>query len=218
MGRGVVAQPAAPPARQVSADVLAIGDVQLDRAKRTVSFGGEVNMNQGQLEYVIVGMRGKLHESLFRTTAQAYHIHAAMLLLGVRDQTQRTNEPATPQALRGEPVSLWAVWRGPGGEEKVRVEDWVRNDQTGQVMERGSWIYNGSRFVEGLFIAQREQSIVAIQDDVDALINNPRPGRENDKIWPANEKAVPKVGTPVTLIIQLESKPAPPVASEKKKP
>ena len=40
--------------------------------------------------------------------------------------------------------------------------------------------------------------------DPDALINNPRPGRENDKIWQVSNANVPRVGTPVTITIHLE--------------
>ena len=73
-------------------------------------------------------------------------------------------------------------------------------------MSRGNWVYNGSRIVEGTFLAQRDGSVVSIIRDPDALINNPRPGRENDEIWQVNTNLVPPLNTPVELLIQLETK------------
>ena len=70
-------------------------------------------------------------------------------------------------------------------------------------MTRGEWRYNGSRVVEGNFLGQREGSIVAVIADPDALSNNPRPGRDNDQIWQVHTNAVPPVGTPVRITIQL---------------
>jgi len=71
-------------------------------------------------------------------------------------------------------------------------------------MREGPWVYNGSRVVGGTFLAQRDGQIVAVMADADALVNNPRPGRENDEIWQINTNAVPAVGTPVRIIFQIK--------------
>jgi hypothetical protein len=68
-------------------------------------------------------------------------------------------------------------------------------------------VYNGSWIFDGTFIAQRERSIVAIMADMDALANNPRPGRENDEIWEVRKELMPPEGTAVQITIQIE-KPA----------
>jgi hypothetical protein len=72
-------------------------------------------------------------------------------------------------------------------------------------MSRGDWVYNGSRVVEGTFLARRDGSLVAIISDPDALINNPRPGRDDDEIWRVNDKLTPPAGTPVQITIELGS-------------
>jgi hypothetical protein len=69
-------------------------------------------------------------------------------------------------------------------------------------MPRGDWIFNGSEVVQGVFRAAREGSIIAIIDDPDALINNPRPGRDDDELWRVNDRVVPPVGTAVRLTIR----------------
>jgi len=59
--------------------------------------------------------------------------------------------------------------------------------------------------VNGIFLAQREGSIVALIDDVDALANNPRPGNDNDQIWQIKSNALPPLNTPVEVTFKLET-------------
>jgi hypothetical protein len=90
-----------------------------------------------------------------------------------------------------------------GSEKHVRLEDLVSNTLTKSQMSRGDWIYNGSRVVQGVYLAQRDGSIVAIIADPDAMINSPRAGRDDDEIWRANSSLVPPVGTAVEVTLQL---------------
>jgi hypothetical protein len=153
----------------------------------------------------LVHSTGKVHESLLRTEVEPYHIHLAILLV-------RTNANAglggsnqsAPSELLGPPVSVRVSWRSGSDEKSFRIEDLILNAESHSAMKKGDWIYNGSRFLAGTFIAQRDGSVVTIISDPDALINNPRPGRENDKIWQVNHDKVPPVGTPITITIQLE--------------
>jgi hypothetical protein len=66
------------------------------------------------------------------------------------------------------------------------------------------WIYNGSRFADaGVFLAQKEGSIVSLIADPAALVNNPRPDRENDELWTLHTPKIPPVGTPVQVTVRL---------------
>ena len=58
---------------------------------------------------------------------------------------------------------------------------------------------------ETIFLAQREGSVVAVIADPDAMINNPRPGRDNDQLWQINTNTVPPIGTVVQFTIQFEA-------------
>jgi hypothetical protein len=162
-------------------------------------------MDQGAIEYLLVNESGKVHESVFRTEAEPYHIHLATLLVSAKETIPRAAGTATNSpALAGGSVSISASWKTSEGVSSCRGEDVVFNTQTKSPMSRGNWIYNGSRIVEGTFLAQRDGSVVSIISDPDALINNPRPGRENDEIWQVNTNAVPPVGTAVQITIKLE--------------
>jgi hypothetical protein len=84
------------------------------------------------------------------------------------------------------------------------LEETARHVETRAPLARGSWIYNGSTMWEGKFVAETDGSIVAIIDDRDALMNNPRPGREHDEWWRVNEKIVPAKGTRVRITVRAE--------------
>jgi hypothetical protein len=193
------------PLKRIDTGVFEIGNVRLDKNQGTIRFPAVVNMDQGAVEYLLVNESGKVHESVFRTETEPYHIHLATLLVGAKESLSlsagsSTNSPA----LAGDKVSISASWKTSGGEGHGRGEDLVFNTQTKSPMSRGNWVYNGSRIVEGTFLAQRDGSVVSIISDPDALINNPRPGRENDEIWQVNTNAVPPVGTAVQITIKLE--------------
>jgi hypothetical protein len=188
------------PLQRVSENVYTIGLVRMDKKERTASFPGSVNMSDGVVEYALVHSTGKVHESVLKTETDPLHIHLAMLLLGP------TNPPATdanglPRELVGPKLRIWVNWTSsPDG--RVPLEDLVSNTVTRAAMSRGHWVYSGSRVVQGVFLAHRDGSIAAIISDPDALINSPRPGRDDDEIWRSNSALVPPVGTPVQITLQ----------------
>lgn len=211
-------QPAAPPAnpmtsapiQQISETVFQVGQVRLDKDRKSISIPSSINMTNGVIEYLLVGAAGKRHESILITEAQPHHIHVAMLLLGA---TNRTAATESGQPLFGQPIAIQLSWTANERTQTARAEEWIRKDENGKSvpMEAGAWIYNGSRIIDGTFIAQRDESIVAIIHDPDALANNPRKGRENDEIWFVNEQKVPPMGTRVQVFFQL-------IEAEKPKP
>jgi hypothetical protein len=191
----------APPVKDLGNGLFEIGNVLMNREKRTVTFPALVNMRTGLVEYVIVTSTGKTHESVLKTEAQPIHIHTAMLLLGVKAAT--TND--TPhffdksKSVPGDRVNITASW-----EEKTSfpVEQFVFNQVAKESMTLTNWIYNGSQTIDGKFLAQQDGSIVSLIADPSALVNNPRADRENDELWVANTNTVPVVGTAVQVKIE----------------
>lgn len=191
------------PLRRVSEGVYALGLVTMDTKNRTVSFPGAVNMSEGVVEYALVHSTGKVHESVLRTEADPLHIHLARLLVGGTQSLAPPAKAGTPRDLMGEKVRIWVSWHTGAMEQRMAIEDLVSNTVTRVAMSRGDWVYNGSRVVGGTFLAHRDGSVVAIISDPDALINSPRPGRDDDEIWYAYATRVPPVGTPVQITIEL---------------
>lgn len=225
--------------REVSPGVFELGRVRLDKNARSVSFPGALNMDKGALEYLLVGPGGITHESLLISEVPPQDVHRAMVLLGAKGAG--LNAPAPAQAppeqitddylknapkLQGDAVSITVQWKAnEGGASKTApVEDWLLFTPTGKASGRGPWTYTGSMFgADGNFLAQQQALFAALITNPGALINNPRPGSDNDSAWAVNETAVPPVETPVEITLQLAptvpagEKPALPTSLDSKK-
>lgn len=215
----LTAQEAVAPAMQeLSPGVFQIGKLRLDKIARSISFPGRVNMSKDIIEYVLVTSMGATHESLLASDVQPSDLHFAMLLLGAKGAGLLAPQPgdAPPgqidadylrkaPRLKGDNLSFEVKWKDKGGKKhSAQVEDWLMNAETRKPTPRGPWIYTGSMFgQEGGFLAQQEGTFASVVTNPVALINNPRPGNNNDKLWAVNEKVVPAVDTPVEIVITL---------------
>ena len=201
---GLAAEDTNAPLKGVGPGVFELGKVRLNKNERTVSFPAVVNLSPGLIEYMIVTETGKIHESLFRTEAEPFQIHTAMLLLGAKGAGTNRFPDQPNQPLPGDKVTLEVSWRAGGDrKESRRAEELVYNQETKSTMSRGHWTYNGSRIFEGTFVAQQDGSIVSLIEDPDALINNPRLGRESDEIWEVKTNGLPALNAPVEIKIKL---------------
>ena len=202
-------------AGEPAAEPLEFRCIQVDKAKATVSFPAEINMAQGMLEYLIVANTGKTHESLLSTKILPQDIQVAMLLLGIPPALTVSAEPPgqitsdylkTAPELKGEKINLFVAWHDAKGDHRARAEDMIWNKQKNAPMSPGQWIYNGSEMYGGKFLAQVDGSVAALVRDSAALVNNPRPGNDNDQIWQVYSQVTPPAGTAVTVTIELEDK------------
>ena len=220
-------QPTNQPLRQISRDIFQLGAVRLDKNRRTVQFPAQVNMKEGVVEYFLVPdvASKKSYESLPpHLDTEPYYIHLAMLLIGAQGappDIALSNAPAQPfhinhprnatnlpprLAIRGDPLTIELAWETPAGRKEVRAEDCLINLTTKtNITRRGPWTYNGSRVLDGVFIAQREGSVVAMVDDIDAMANNPRAGSDDDQIWQVNSNSLPSTNTTVQVTFKLET-------------
>jgi hypothetical protein len=196
------------PIKDLGEGRLQIGLVTIDSKLKSLTFPALVNMTTGLVEYLLVTTGGKVHESLLRTDAEPFHIHTAMLLLGLK---QATNAETTvffdaKKQIPGAPVSIDVTVPMPVAG-KYPIHNFLAFAESKRPVTTEDippWIYNGSRFAEGgLFLAQREGSIVSLIADPAALINNPRPDRENDELWTLHTQKIPPVGTPVQVTFRL---------------
>ena len=198
-----------PLVRAVAPGKFQIGQVNLDKTNRTISFPAAVNMREADLpvEYAVVQQRGKTHESIFRTEARPHDIQVALLLLGAQPAMTNSFGASGKEVPIGERLTIEVAWTNDGRAVHCAMEDLVTNKETGQTMTRGEWIFNGSNFSEGVFNAERDGSIVSIHIDPGALINNPRPGRENDDLHVPNPAKLPPAGHPVEVRFKLHVGP-----------
>ena len=192
-----------PPVRFLGGGVFEMGGVRLDKNKRTLHFAAEVNARIETIEYAVVHKTGKTHESLFRTETRPLDIQVALLLLGWKGAMTNSFGVTGKGVPFGEKIWIEVGWTNQGARVHCSLEDLVFDRASKTAMGRGEWIYNGSNFSEGSFTAQRDGSIVSIHSDADALVNNPRPGRENDDLYEPFTTKLPPVGTPVEISFRL---------------
>ena len=209
-----------PPIREIGDGIFQIGDVTFDKNAKTATFPASVNMSAGLIEYLLVGTNGKTHESLFVTKVEPYHLHLAMLLIGATGTPPDGAKAIPPTAIdagylknaptiKGDAVTISVRWKIGDKEVTMPAEDFVTNEARKKPMTRGPWTYNGSQVIDGKFLAQEELSFIALVTDPAALLNNPRPGSDNDENWLINMKKAPPEKTSVEITIKLEppSKP-----------
>ncbi|MEO7299968.1 MAG: YdjY domain-containing protein [Verrucomicrobiota bacterium] len=183
------------PLKQITPKIFEIGSIQLNKENKTIKFPASVNMTNGAVEYVLVTGTGKLHESIFKTETEPSQIHVAMLLLGATGAG--TN-------IAGDKFAMDVSWKNGAVEKHLRAEEFIFNSKSKSAMSKEIWIYNGSKVIDGTFIAQRDGSIVSIISDPLALANCLQPDRDNDEIWFVNTNAIPPLNTKVEVTFKLE--------------
>lgn len=199
--------PEQPVVQKIGPGLFALGEVRLNKSAKSISFPAVVNMNKGMLEYILVRNGGKTHESLFRTSVDPLQVHYAMLLIGAEGTDQPLARQGDTETPKGNPVEIAVSYLKEGKMTSYRPESWVSKKLDDKMVDAGSlqWVFTGSMTSNGRFMAQAEGSIIAIFRDPSALFDNASPGGESDRIWFVNESAVPPVGTPVTLTINLKN-------------
>jgi len=177
---------------------LKLGEVKVDASARTISFPAQVNQRVGQVEYLLVHETGKVHESIFKTAIGAQEIHAAALLFSAKGAGAADGSPK----LRVKQIDV--SWMEDGKEKKVNAAELILDKKKKRALGTTKWAYRGSRLVEGVFLAQRDGSLIGIMEDRDALIDQDTPDASHDENWEPIAEKLPGMGAPVRIVIQFE--------------
>lgn len=200
------ANPELPLFQKIGPGLFGLGDLQISKNARTVSLPAVINMNKGMLEYLLVRTGGKTHESLFRTLIDPTQLQLAMLLIGAEGTDRPLAHQGAPDAPQGDSVEIMVHYLKDGRMVPLRPETWITRKVEDRLVDSEplQWVFTGSTFYNGKFMAQAEGSIIAVYHDPVALIDNASPGGESDRVWFVKEGGVPPVGTPVTLTISIK--------------
>ena len=185
--------PPAPPVR--------LGSVLLQPETRTVIVTGFVNQVEGLVELLACGPGGKTHESIFVLMAEPADIQAALLLAGLK------NGPPMPGGLgdsppAGDAVLMEVEWEVEGVTNRLAAERFLRDVKSGKPPRHEAWIFNGSTFEDGRFMAAAEESFVATYWDPWAIINIKGAIGGDDERIVVNPETVPPAYSPVRLLIR----------------
>lgn len=203
--------------------------IRLDPERGLCTLTVRVDIRDDLLEYLLVNPRGQAHESLFVSDVSPRGLNAALLALGVQAgenvRITRRDPPPTPDELRdgvapytvappaGDGFFLYAAWRS--GEETYcyRVEDLVRNLESGRTMQRHRWVFLGSKTApdrknpgKELFAAEVEGNLInlALFEEGFTLVTSALPECIKQSIWLPNASLLPERGEPVELVIARE--------------
>jgi len=197
-----------PPIEKLSDSVYRIGTVRLDREKREIYLSGRVNMNRGIVEVVACGPQGKLHESIFVLDVVPHDVQVALLLLGLDESRVQLSDDGK-HLLHGDTVTIFARWQIGQEQVSYAAEDLIATADNQDRVSLQSWIFVGSRIIDGVFQADVQQSIISTFYELDAqnCIIGGAFAREHDfSDFVANEKILPPRKTPVEIVIQVPVK------------
>jgi len=228
----VSAGPQEPPGKQPDAAVVALQkalaqhDVWLEPGLGLCAIPARVLVRADSLEYVLCTRAGNAHESLFVTEAQPSRINVALLALGLqpgKNAVWTATEPAptreellagmraysvTPPA--GDGLLLYVGWKEGAELYFFRLDDLIRNLQSGRSMRRHNWVYLGSRSVRSredpkqeLFVADEEGNLVNLCffEAGNTLLTGSLPECESQTIWVGNAALLPPTGEPVLFVL-----------------
>jgi hypothetical protein len=194
---------------KLSEDLYQVGNVKIHKNQRFISMQGSINMPDGLIEYLACNKRGKLHESILSLDVEPYHIHVALLLLGLVPGDRPISFQGASEPPCGDPVKIKISWRGADNKMmEYSPEDLIINIDDKKTMEKSDWVFSGSRFLNGQYLAQMLGSVVAVFHDPDAIIDDRSITGADDTHFFANKEVLPPIGTQVELKIFAENDPA----------
>ncbi len=180
------------------------GDILIDKKKRQFALPAICNQTSGLIEYALVHENGKTHESLFRTKVSPKLIHATFLLLKENPNPDFFTLLENNRNLsKINSLQILVEWEDNSSWVKEDLNAMVRNEAVSRQLSENSFIFTGSRVIEGNYLAELDGSIVAVYHDNRATINSRDEHSSSDDLWIANHEKMPPKDFPVTIRFQL---------------
>lgn len=196
-----------------------IGKVSFNKKTKEIFFLAKINEIGDILEYLVVNDFGKTHEALFITDIKASNLNVALKLLGYKESQElfyMYDEDMRPldklhdvpeDVKKAARLDIYASWKGEDGKKNVHVNQLIKNDNTGEHAKIKPYIYNGSYLLDGNFKADLSGDIIAIFTNPGSIANFSNEGNDDDTIWLAMTKQLPKKETVVTLTFKKHNAP-----------
>ena len=186
------------------------GDIEFNGKTREIRVPTLVNMREGIIEYAVVHGNGKIHESLLVTEVMPSHLQTVMKLCRYKSGEgdvfdvffpEEEKKGAAGAKERGEAIELSLEWKVDGEHKAKPLSDWIFDRKTESAMSDGPWIYSGSYFYSGSFMADADGLLVGVYLERGALLNTMTDGSDNDERWLSHAENTPEIGTKVTLVL-----------------
>jgi hypothetical protein len=201
-----VEKPKAAPVERLGPNVLRVGTVYADTAKKEVSVKGVVNPVD-VLEFIANPKGGaKAYESAIEVDTDGINFNVALMLIGLDPSRTKWPRPGDPPMLpNGDPVDLFVEWTDGEQKRRIRAEALVYNEVSKQTLAEGPWVYTGSVFVpeQNAMLADLTGALVGFVHRSATIIDSPRPLPAGDYgATRLNPELKLKPGTEVTLIVK----------------
>ena len=203
------APPAAPkgaPIEKLGPNLLRVGNVNVDTAKKEVSVKGVVNQVE-TLEFIVNPKGGaKAYESAIEVDTDGVNFNVGLILIGLDPSHTKWPKRGDPPMLpNGDPVDIFVEWDEGTEKRRVRAEQLVYNEVTKTTLSEGPWVYTGSAFIPeaNAYLADLDGALIGFVHRRAPVIDSPRPippgAYGANKLNPALKL---KAGTNVLVIVR----------------
>ena len=228
----------APPTDVIDAVDAAIAEVNkqdngvtINREDLSIDIETKVCLREAEfLEMLACTKDTREHESILVMEAAPSTIHLGLLLLG-----QEPGEPLNydldfdpPKLIpaTGPEVQIFIVREIAGQERETPANRWVQDNKTGEMMKDNTWLFAGSAQTEingkPVYLADVNGSAVSLVNFGDDLLTLPgdltHENESHGKAWAPRTRAIPEVGTKVTLRLRVEAPKDEPAGDKPEEP
>ncbi len=188
--------------------------VWADKQNRRIVVDGFIALREGQLEMLACLIGTKEHESVVATFCKAVTVHAGLLAVGAQQGKPVQWDPMYV-APTGSEIQVFALWRNEKGEKKnINTREWARVVGTEKEVLDTNFVFAGSILWEDPEthekVYQAESGdLICVSNFSTATLDVPI---ESSKVnsglmFAAFTDRIPKLGTPVRLVLQVVDAP-----------
>jgi len=190
--------------------------LRIDEKGRRVLAPGRVarqevyKQTKGMVEYVACAPGGKGYESIFICTVDPLALYEGLKRIGLKaGKPAYEDDDGNMHLPKGDRLRLHVEWTVGGKERRAPIENFILDVKTGRPMRTVEWVFTGSSKgwdpeteKDVLEVAINKNLISLHHEDRSVLVQNPLKDAQESHRYKAYLKALPKAGTPVTLVFE----------------
>lgn len=190
--------------------------IDINLEERYVDLNGIVCFREGRAELAVTIRGAKPHESPFMVYARPQHIHAALMLLGLKPgkpghwlYNEKTRE-STPIDPEGHVVKVTVLMKDDSGKMKeYEIPKFINNRITKSPLPHSYFVFGGSRIRQlpdgrNIYSADSSGNVVSLVSFNDEVLSWPRAASHSDLqvYFDAYPDNLPQLQTPVKVRIR----------------
>jgi hypothetical protein len=193
-------------------NIYLLKGMEINTEARSIKIPCTVNMNQGLIEVVLCGRKGKIHESLLTTQTTPVEFQTALLLLGAdpvneipdSSNPDRTNSQFLSIETSGDSLRIYLLILRNDNEIIRPVENYIYDESKSGQLSQSSWLFRGAATHQsGHVLTDPEITLIATYHDPMALMELNAPTKFNDELYYVNKEAGLNIGESVFLILEM---------------